>query len=360
MNEKFELLHLLSIDKLPERKLYDLLKYFGSARKVISASYEKLKASVGPDAARKITQFSIDDTLRKKNELLNRLAVKVVPYYSADYPSWLMNIDHFPPVLFMRGSIPPEDETSIAVIGTRGATVYGKETARRFAGNFANAGVTVISGMARGIDTEAHLAALKNSGRTIAVLGCGIDVCYPQENQNLMEEIIDHGAVISEFDVGTPPFAQNFPKRNRIVSGLAKAVVAIEAKEKSGVMNTVKWALEQNKEVFAIPGNIYAKTSYGTNRLIKEGAVPVTSPEEILEYLGMSYTRSEQETSKVLLDDSERVIWNALSFEPIYLDALAVKVNQPTSAILNVLLRLEIKGYVKQLPGMSFVKKYGT
>ena len=173
-----------------------------------------------------------------------------------------------------------------------------------------------------------------------------------------MEEIIGRGAVVSEFDIGTPPFAQNFPKRNRIVSGLAKAVVAIEAKEKSGVMNTVKWALEQNKEVFAIPGNIYSKTSYGTNRLIKDGAIPVTSGEEVLDYLGMTYTRRDKETREVLLDDTERVIWNALSVEPIYLDALAIKVNQPTSVILNILLRLEIKGYVKQLPGMSFVKKY--
>jgi DNA processing protein len=358
MNEKFELLHLLSIGKLSEKNLCDLLKHFGSARNIISASYEKLKPSVGPDAARKITQFSVDDTLRKKNELIERLAVKVVPYYSADYPSWLKNTDHFPPVMFIRGDILPEDETSIAVIGTRGATVYGKEIARRFAGEFADAGVTVISGMARGIDTEAHLATLKHGGRTIAVLGCGIDMCYPPENRDLMEKIVDHGAVVSEFDFGTPPFAQNFPKRNRIVSGLAKAVVAIEAKEKSGVMSTVKWALEQNKEVFAIPGNIYSKTSYGTNRLIKDGAIPVTSGEEVLDYLNMKYTRREKETKEVLLDDTERIIWNALSLEPIYLDALAVKVDQPTSAILNVLLRLEIKGYVKQLPGMSFVKSF--
>jgi DNA processing protein len=253
----------------------------------------------------------------------------------------------------------PEDETSIAVIGTRGATVYGKEIARSFAAAFAEAGVTVVSGMARGIDTEAHVGALQKGGRTIAVLGCGIDICYPPENKKLMAQITQSGAVISEFNIGTPPFAQNFPKRNRIVSGLAKAIVAIEAKEKSGVMNTVKWALDQNKDVFAIPGNIYAKTSHGTNRLIKDGAIPVTSANDVLDYLGMQYVHEEKETVEVLLDETERTVWQALSHEPIYLDKLADTIGQPTSSILNVLLKLEIKGYVKQLPGMSFVKKYG-
>ena len=173
-----------------------------------------------------------------------------------------------------------------------------------------------------------------------------------------MAQIAHSGAVISEFNLGTPPFAQNFPKRNRIVSGLAKALVAIEAKEKSGVLNTVKWALDQNKDVFAIPGNIYAKTSYGTNRLIKDGAIPVTSANDVLDYMGMQYVKKEKETEELLLDETERVVWQALSFEPIYLDALADKIGQPTSSILNILLRLEIKGHVKQLPGMSFVKNF--
>jgi DNA processing protein len=256
----------------------------------------------------------------------------------------------------VRGKILPDDEVSVAVVGTRGATVYGKEIARNFAAEFARAGVTVISGMARGVDTAAHLGALQNDGRTIAVLGSGIDICYPPENKKLMAEIGHSGAVISEFDIGTPPLAHNFPRRNRIVSGLAKAVVAIEAKERSGVMNTVKWATEQNKEVFAVPGNIYSKTSYGTNYLIKEGAIPVTSPDEVLDYLGMKHTKTERTTRETLSDETERNVWEALSYEPIYLDALAEKVNQPTSTLLNILLKLEIKGLVKQLPGMSFVK----
>ena len=358
MTETSEFLILLSIDKLTENKLHDLLERFGSPRNILSASYVSVKEVVGPEIAKKIVRYSIDDALRKKNDLVDKLGIDIIPYYSEDYPPWLKNIDHFPPVIFVRGSILPVDEIAIAVIGTRGATVYGKEIARRFAGDFAKAGATVVSGLARGIDTEAHMGTLQNNGRTIAVLGCGINICYPPENKALMKRIIQHGAVISEFDIGTPPFAQNFPKRNRIVSGLAKAIVAIEAKEKSGVMNTVRWALEQNKDVFAIPGNIYSKTSYGTNRLIKEGAIPVTSADEVLDYLGMKYTKKERETKEILLDNVEKTVWEALSFEPIYLDSLAEKIDQPTSMILNVLLKLEIRGYVKQLPGMTFVKSF--
>lgn len=358
MNEAFELLHLLSIEKLTETKLYNLLEEFGSAKKIISAPQKKIRAYVGSEIARSITSFAIDDVLSRKDELVREMSASIVPYYKEEYPAWLKNIAHFPPVIFMRGNVLPEDETSIAVIGTRGATVYGKEIARSFASAFAEAGVTVVSGMARGIDTEAHVGAIQNKGRTIAVLGCGIDICYPPENRKLMAQIAHSGAVISEFNIGTPPFAQNFPKRNRIVSGLAKALVAIEAKEKSGVMNTVKWALDQNKDVFAIPGNIYAKTSYGTNRLIKDGAIPVTSANDVLDYMGMQYVKKEKETEEVLLDETERAVWQALSFEPIYLDALADKIGQPTSSILNILLRLEIKGHVKQLPGMSFVKNF--
>ena len=298
MNEAFELLHLLSIDKLTEPKLYTLLEEFGSARKIISTPQKKIRAYVGPDIAKGIAAFAIDDELSRKGKVVRDMSARIVPYYEEEYPGWLKHIAHFPPVIFMRGNVLPPDETSIAVIGTRGATVYGKEIARSFAAAFAEAGVTVVSGMARGIDTEAHIGAMQNGGRTIAVLGCGIDICYPPENKELMIQITQSGAVISEFNIGTPPFAQNFPKRNRIVSGLAKAIVAIEAKEKSGVMNTVKWALDQNKDVFAIPGNIYAKTSYGTNRLIKDGAIPVTSANDVLDYMGMQSIKKEKSSKK--------------------------------------------------------------
>ncbi|MEO0106857.1 MAG: DNA-processing protein DprA, partial [candidate division WOR-3 bacterium] len=173
------------------------------------------------------------------------------------------------------------------------------------------------------------------------------------------KEIIKNGAVISEFNIQTKPLAQNFPKRNRIISGLSRAIVAIEAKEKSGVMNTVEWALQQNKEVYAIPGNIYSKTSAGTNRLIKEGAIPVTSAGEVLDYLGIKFTKKEREIKEVILNNElEKKIWEGLSLEPVYLDQLKEKIDMPTSEILKALLELEIRGFVKQLPGMMFVKNF--
>jgi DNA processing protein len=358
MNEAFGFIELLSIEKLNETKLFNLLENFKDPEGIRTAGLSELKAIAGDEIARRITALRVDDAVKRKQGLLEKYGIKVVPYYSEQYPGWLKNIDHFPPVIFMRGKIVPEDEVAVAVIGTRGATVYGKNIAETFAAEFARSGVCVISGMARGIDTAAHRGTLKNKGRTIAVLGCGLDRPYPPENRDLMEEIVKSGAVISEFNIGTQPLAQNFPKRNRIISGLSKAIVAIEAKEKSGVMNTVNWAAQQNKDVFAIPGNIYSKTSTGTNRLIKDGAIPVTSADEVLESLGIKYTRREREAKEIILDGEERTVWEGLSHEPVYLDELKEKLEMPTSIILKILLGLEIKGLVRQLPGMMFVKRF--
>lgn len=350
---------LCSIEKLTESRLYNLLERFKNPASILNATFEELSEIVGCEIARRISMLKVDDNIKSKWEIMEKHQIKVIPYYAEEYPGWLKNIPNFPPVLFMRGMIKPEDEVAIAIVGTRGATVYGKAIAEEFAGEFARAGICVVSGMARGIDTYAHLGSLKNNGRTIAVLGCGVDIIYPPENKNLLSEIIKNGAVISEFNIQTQPLAQNFPKRNRIISGLSKAIVAIEAKEKSGVMNTVEWALQQNKEIYAIPGNIYSKTSAGTNRLIKEGAVPVTSASEVLDYLGIKFTKKEREVREVILNNElEKKIWEGLSFEPVYLDELKEKIDMPTSTILKVLLELEIRGFVKQLPGMMFVKNF--
>lgn len=357
-NQSRDFVLLYSIEKLTETKLYNLLEKFKNPQAILNASFEELSEITGEEIARKIISIKVDDEIKRKWEILEKYEIKLIPYYAPEYPFWLKNIAHFPPVLFVRGSIKLEDEVAIGVVGTRGATVYGKSIAEEFAGEFAQAGVCVVSGMARGIDTSAHWGALKKNGRTIAVLGCGVDIIYPPENKNLYNEIIKNGAVISEFNIGTQPLAQNFPKRNRIISGLSRAIVAIEAKEKSGVMNTVEWALHQNKDIYAIPGNIYSKTSAGTNRLIKEGATPVTSATEVLDYLGIKFTKKEREVKEIVLNNEEKKVWEGLSLEPIYLDELKEKIEMPTSEILKILLDLEIKGLVKQLPGMMFVKNF--
>jgi DNA processing protein len=356
MCDEFGLLDLLSIDKLSDTKCFRLLDRFRSPAAIRNAGQDDLAEIVGNDIAHKIITARPNDAVKKKYELVHRLNIKIMPFYDENYPAWLRNIEYFPAVLFIRGNIEPADETAVAVIGTRGATVYGKSIAERFAEEFAQAGITIISGMARGIDTMAHKGALKKNGRTIAVLGCGVDRCYPPENKKLMDDIIANGAVISEFNINTPPLAHNFPRRNRIVSGLSKAIIAIEAKEKSGVMNTVNWALDQNKDVYAIPGNIYSKTSSGTNRLIKEGAIPITSAQEVLGALGICNEHSNKPTHTIKLENSEQLVWDRLSFEPVYLDILAEDLSQPTRMILDTLLSLEIKGLIKQLPGMMFVK----
>ncbi len=349
---------LMSLVKLNETRMLALLERFKTPRGILQSPPALCAEVVGEEIARSIASLKVDSGIREKFEAVEQLGIRTVPYYADDYPQWLKTINHFPPVLFVRGNFLPDDDVAVAIIGTRGATVYGKNIAETFARDFAGSGVNVVSGMARGIDTAAHWGALRAKGRTIAVLGCGLDIVYPPENRDLMMEIIEHGAVISEFNIGTPPLAQNFPKRNRIISGLSKGIVAIEAKEKSGVMNTINWALDQNRDVFAIPGNIYAKTSQGTNRLIKDGAMPVTSADEVMEALGMKYTRQEREIRDVDLAPDEKNVWEALSCDPVILDELSDHLRISTPQLLGVLLKLEIKGLIKQLPGMSFVRKY--
>lgn len=356
MPESRDFVDILSIPKMTETRLYRLLEKFHDPAAILTAPAAELAAVVGDEIAALIKGFKVDGPVLEKYERMDELSIRAIPYYDPAYPAWLRQIDHFPTVIFIRGNIQPEDETAIGIIGTRGATVYGKDVAERFASEFAGAGVTVVSGMARGIDTAAHRGALKKGGRTIAVLGCGLDIVYPPENRELLNEIIRHGAAISEFNIGTQPLAQNFPKRNRIISGLSRAIVAIEAKEKSGVMNTVGWAASQGREVFAIPGNIYALTSTGTNRLIKDGAIPVTSADEVLENLGIKHSRQERPLRDVALNPDEKDIWDILSCDPVYLDELADRSKRPTSEILKTLLGLEIKGVIRQLPGMMFVK----
>ncbi len=356
MNDYSDLLPLLVIPNLTENRLYKLLETFKTPAAVRQAAFADLSDVVGPEIARRVSQEPAARAVDQLRTALARLGIKIVPYYAAEYPAWLKTIDHFPPVIFMRGDLRPTDENAVAIVGTRGATVYGKGVAANFAAEFVKAGITVVSGLARGIDTVAHESALKNGGRTIAVLGCGLDQAYPPENRGLMTEISRQGCVLSEFTIGTPPRPQNFPKRNRIITGLSRAVVAIEAREHSGVMNTVNWAASQGREVFAVPGNIYSRTSAGTNRLIKEGATPVTAATEVMESLGMK-TKAAPRTGPVEpMDDQEKIVWQALTADPVFLDEISERTGQSTAVLLKILLRMEIKGLIQQLPGMVFVK----
>jgi len=246
-------------------------------------------------------------------------------------------------------------------VGTRRATVYGKLTARRLARDLAREGVTVVSGMARGIDTEAHRGALEAGGRTIAILGCGVDIVYPPENRGLMEEIIKKGAVISEFSLGEEPEAPHFPQRNRIISGLSKGVLVVEAPLKSGALITANFALDQGRDVFAVPGNINSPNSHGTNQLIKEGAKLVESMEDVLEELNFSelaqLKKEKIKAENLSLSSEEKKIFNLLKEEPSHIDLLVKLSRFPASKVGELLMRLQIKSLVRELPGKLFCKR---
>jgi DNA processing protein len=229
--------------------------------------------------------------------------------------------------------------------------------AEKFAYELTQLGITIVSGLAGGIDTAVHMGALKVKGRTIAVLGCvSVDVFYPPENKKYYDEIAQNGAVISEFNLGTTPFAMNFPKRNRMISGLSLGVLAVEAPADSGVLNTVTWAAAQGRDVFAVPGAIDKQTSIGTNRLIKDGAKPVTSVEDICQELQIAFERKEKK--KIPVCDMEKKILDVLSSEPLYPDQTTEMLSEPISILLPQLLSSEIKGLVKQLPGNKYVKTF--
>lgn len=277
-----------------------------------------------------------------------------------DYPANLKGIYAPPKALYVNGALEKDDRAAIAIVGSRAATPYGLSTAYRLAGELASFGITVVSGLAVGIDTEAHKGALDRGGRTIAVLGSGLDVIYPPENKKLAQRIEKQGAVISEFPLGTPPNRYNFPRRNRIISGFSLGVVVVEASKDSGALITAKCALDENREVFAVPGKAGSVTSEGTHQLIKDGARLVENGEDIIEELGLELKRiSDGRAGKSFpdLEKDEEKIFEALSDEPLHIDEIAEAASFDASLALKTLSSLELKGAIKQLPGKRFVRR---
>ncbi|HET6780559.1 MAG TPA: DNA-processing protein DprA [bacterium] len=282
--------------------------------------------------------------------------IYVVARDDGEYPAALRPIRDAPRELFVRGTLLPQDEIAVAIVGARRASEYGKAVARRLAADLAACGVTIVSGMARGIDGAAHQGALDAGGRTLAVLGCGPDVVYPTVHAQLMRRIICSGAVISEFRPETPPRPEQFPQRNRIISGLAKGVVVVEGRVGSGSLITADFALEQGREVFAVPGNIFEETSWAPHHLVSQGARLVASADDILDELKISH-RSAPQRAAVSLDDGERAVWAQLSLVPQHVDRIAILSGQPVALTSRILLSLEAKGLVGALAGQRYVKK---
>ncbi|MEO0117262.1 MAG: DNA-processing protein DprA [candidate division WOR-3 bacterium] len=356
VNPHFNPFHiaLLDVPKITPRKIKNLLTHFRDPEKIFKAKKEELLTIEGMDEeiAEQIIKFPIKNC-REKIKKATELKVKIVSFLDKDYPQNLLNIKFYPPILFIQGEIRKEDEKSIAIVGTRNPSEYGRQVTEKFTFELAKNGLTIISGLARGIDTLAHRTAL-TAGRTLAVLGCGIDIPYPPENQNLRERIVERGAIITEFNIATPPDRFNFPRRNRIISGLALAVLAVEAPARSGVLITAWWAAEQGKTVFVPPGPITSPKSAGTNNLLKEGATPVTSVQDILESLKI--LPREREKEELELSEEEKKLTELLSEAPLYVDEIVEKLERPVQEVLTQLFILEMRGIVKQLPGNRYLR----
>ena len=296
--------------------------------------------------------------LNEECAALERKGVQFVTRINPKYPQRLTEISAPPYVLYYKGKLPLEGTISVAIVGARQCSAYGEAMAKRFADVLANAGVQIVSGMARGIDGISQRAAIQSRGSSFAVLGCGVDICYPRENYKLYQELQISGGIISEQPIGVQPQRNFFPARNRIISGLADIVLVIEAKKESGSLITADMALEQGKDVYALPGNITSCLSEGCNQLIKQGADILISPDELLKDLGIFHDEKfgKLAENKIVLESTEKLVYSCLDFEPRSLNILLEQTRLQISALLDHLVVLQLKGYVREVSKNYYVK----
>jgi len=345
------------IPRIGRVKLSQLESYFGSLEDAWQATPAELKRSrLDSGSINAIAHWRPRISLEAEMEKLARYGVKVLIWHDPDYPSRLKEIYDYPPILYVRGSLLPEDEWCLAVVGTRRATVYGRQATEEIVADLARNKITIVSGLAKGIDSIAHYSALEAGGRSIAVFASGLDIVYPGENAALARSIIQQGAVVSEYPLGTRPKADNFPRRNRIMSGLSLGVLVVEAGETSGAMITAHLALEQNREVFAVPGSILSPASRGTNHLIQEGAKLIRDYTDILEELNLTAVAHQMEIKEVIpASDTESLLLKQLGTEPTHIDEVCRSSGLPISVVSSTLAMMELKGMVKQVGTMNYV-----
>lgn len=338
-------------------RLRALLDHFGTIEAAWQAPAGELQAAgLDKHTVERLILARRGLDLDAEFEKLARGRVGVLTWDDTSYPHNLREVYAPPPVLYVRGTIEPHDEFSVAVVGTRRASVYGKEAARMIGEGLAQAGVTVVSGLAMGIDTIAHQTCIAAGGRTLAVLGCGVDVVYPAQNARLASQIVEHGALVSEYPLGTRPDARNFPPRNRIISGLSLGTVVVEADMGSGARITADFAAEQGRDVFAVPGNIFARGCRGTNRLIQEGAKMVCAVGDILEELNLTMVGEQTQVRAAIPENpTEAALLARLSAEPTHVDELGRALGLPIAQVSSTLALMELKGMVRQVGGMNFV-----
>ncbi|MBN1914194.1 MAG: DNA-processing protein DprA [Candidatus Omnitrophica bacterium] len=345
-------------------RLKKLLDFFGKPQNIFSASHEKLTqvSDITEKIAEQIRDLKEEEVSREITQA-ERSGLAIITQDHEDYPNNLRNIFDPPIVLYVKGKLKESDRLAIAVVGSRRASFYGLSQAEKFACGLSAQGFTIISGLARGVDTAAHRGALKTPGaRTISVIGSGFNHIYPPENRKLAEEVSNTGAVISEFPLDYPPLPRNFPRRNRIISGLSLGVLVVEAARNSGALITADFALEQGREVFALPGEVGMNTSWGTNGLIKQGAKLVTSIEDILEEFNL-YAPAPRLPESMLkgfaeenLSPEESLVYDFISREPVLLDELIEKTDFGIAQASDIILKLQMKKLIKELPGKQFVR----
>jgi len=356
---------LTTLYTLGSRKQNALIRHFGEPSSVFTATEKELTnvPNLTPHNISVIKKNRNKKVLEYGFEMLAKRNISFTYLGHVNYPNMLNDIQDPPVGLFYLGEIPSNNFSRVSIIGSRRCSDYGLTTSLNLAKTLAKQNVIVVSGMARGIDSMAHRGALEAGGLTIAVLGCGIDICYPAENVELRDEISRHGCVISEYPPGVSPRAMHFPARNRIISGLSKVVVVVEAAKKSGTLITVDQALEQGRDVMAVPGNITNRYSEGTNNLIKQGAEPICSYEDVLNIIGISadkhlegMRKHRTAESELALAKDEKIVYDVLTAEPCSSEEIATKTNTQPQILQHILTSLELKGYVKRLPGARYIK----
>jgi len=362
-----ELFHWVALSLIPglgSVLIKRLLERFKTPEAIFHASVKELSAVEGlsETVANEIQKGPSEKKVNREFSLLREVGGTIITLNDEIYPQRLKEIYDPPPLLYMRGTLKKEDELAVSIVGSRKTSSYGRWITEKISQDLVRHGITIVSGMARGIDSMAHRGALSGGGRTIAILGCGVDRIYPSENRPLFEEIINQGAVLSEFPMGSPPEGAHFPKRNRIISGLSIGVVVVEASARSGSLITAGYALEQGREVFAVPGNVGAEGSRGTNHLIKEGAKLVESSDDILEEIFPQWGREKEKIERAEipepdLSQEERLLYERLGGDPLHIDTIIRESGLDPGKVSSLLLNLELKGLVSQWPGKCFSKK---
>ncbi|MBI1257470.1 MAG: DNA-protecting protein DprA [Chloroflexi bacterium] len=351
MNERQYWLGFSLVPGIGPKRLLLLARAFGTLQSAWEAGEKPLReAGLDGEASANLLRMRSQVDLDREMAKIERAGARLLTPEDAEFPSLLKNLPDPPLALYVRGTLTAQDDLALSIVGTRKATPYGRDASAYFARQLAQQGVTIISGLAHGIDSAAHRGALDVGGRTLAVMGCGIDRIYPSDNAELARQIIEHGALISEFPVGSKPEARHFPRRNRIISGLSLGVLVVEAPEQSGAMITATLAAEQGRDVFAVPGSIFSGASGGTNRLIQDGAKLVLTVDDILDELNIAHRKVEARviTKRIAPSgEKEAALLRYLGADPLPIDDLVRQSGLSAAEALGILTLLELQGYVE-------------